>query len=538
MNPTASRTVIAKTIPWGWSFVFYLLTVIAALALAAPYAHAVTLSASISGTPTPGATLTATGMYTLGAGESFVSSEWSQVEGAPVAIANPNNTTTNVTLGSASAYAAYLVEVLKTPPITAADLPPDLKLQPINEINKGLQDTTQVVAITPMADEKLETVVLRFSVITNPGMVETTQDVTVTTEELPWVINPGVRTVPLSDAFESEDPDLTVPVSNHAVLLIAKCGEEPVLDSNNEPTGEYVCTGQTTFSWEMTSKPGGSTATLTDPLTRTPWFVPDKTGIYDLKETVSGDTLEVYAGTYHGVIDPLLTAENVVNGGGNYNGDGRPEPDPDCTVCHYPGGAAPANFDTWRLTGHAEAFFLNLETSTHFGENCFSCHTVGFDRGAAGFNDHLDYNGINPPNPVFHPNFLDDLLPDPASMQKWVDMLLDYPDLARVSNIQCENCHGPQNYSGHPYDVDSRVSLKSEVCGSCHGEPLRHGRFQQWQLSSHATTTSRASAGRPRTKAPRLQTAGAAIRATGLFNGARPRSSARTPPSIRTTCST
>jgi hypothetical protein len=24
------------------------------------------------------------------------------------------------------------------------------------------------------------------------------------------------------------------------------------------------------------------------------------------------------------------------------------------------------------------------------------------------------------------------------------------------------------------------------VCGSCHGEPARHGRFQQWQLSSHA----------------------------------------------------
>jgi hypothetical protein len=30
------------------------------------------------------------------------------------------------------------------------------------------------------------------------------------------------------------------------------------------------------------------------------------------------------------------------------------------------------------------------------------------------------------------------------------------------------------------------VSLSSDVCATCHGEPLRHGRFQQWQLSGHA----------------------------------------------------
>jgi hypothetical protein len=34
--------------------------------------------------------------------------------------------------------------------------------------------------------------------------------------------------------------------------------------------------------------------------------------------------------------------------------------------------------------------------------------------------------------------------------------------------------------------TDMRMSLSSDVCATCHGEPLRHGRFQQWQLSSHA----------------------------------------------------
>jgi hypothetical protein len=32
----------------------------------------------------------------------------------------------------------------------------------------------------------------------------------------------------------------------------------------------------------------------------------------------------------------------------------------------------------------------------------------------------------------------------------------------------------------------ARNSISSDVCGTCHGEPLRHARFQQWQLSKHA----------------------------------------------------
>ncbi len=40
MNPTVSKGVIAKTIPGGWSFVFYSLALMAAIVLASPYAHA------------------------------------------------------------------------------------------------------------------------------------------------------------------------------------------------------------------------------------------------------------------------------------------------------------------------------------------------------------------------------------------------------------------------------------------------------------------------------------------------------------------
>ena len=103
----------------------------------------------------PGAVLKATGSYIILDGSTFVSSNWSQTpdEGVPATITTHPCSTT-VTLGSVSDYAAHLIQVLKEPPITEADLPPDLNLQPINEIEKGLQDRNQVVAIDPMAYEK------------------------------------------------------------------------------------------------------------------------------------------------------------------------------------------------------------------------------------------------------------------------------------------------------------------------------------------------------------------------------------------------
>jgi hypothetical protein len=68
-------------------------------------------------------------------------------------------------------------------------------------------------------------------------------------------------------------------------------------------------------------------------------------------------------------------------------------------------------------------------------------------------------------------------------------MLADYPNAAKLANIQCENCHGPNNASGlHMNGTTAdleRVSLSSDVCGTCHGEPARHGRFQQWEESGH-----------------------------------------------------
>ncbi|MCO6412714.1 MAG: carboxypeptidase regulatory-like domain-containing protein [Thiogranum sp.] len=409
----------------------------------------VVVNASVSDSAVPGAVLQANGSYTILDGSSFVSATWSQTpdEGVPATISDPSIANPTVTLGSAGDYAAHLVQVLKEAPITEAGLPPDLELQPINTIQKGLQDRNQVVAINPHALEEAESVPLIYSVTTSSGTY--TAEVDVLTH-LPWGASTGVKTVAV----------------NVPVLLLAKCLEE-----RNETTGEYECTDPTAFSWTITQAPGGSSASLTGADTRSPWFTPDVVGTYRVQETSgSGFDLEVHAGRYRGVIDPFLTADSVEFG------DGRPVGDPDCTSCHN-GGAAPDNFTPWRTTGHAEAFSQGISTNSHFGENCFACHSVGFDQDDAGGMDDT-------PN---YTNFVNELL-GMTGPDTWETMLINYPDTARLANIQCENCHGPQDYTEAHRDQPGapRVSLSADVCGSCHGEPARHGRFQQWLLSNHA----------------------------------------------------
>ena len=394
----------------------------------------VIVSASVDGTEAPGEVLSAMGSYIIMDGSSYVSSSWSQIpdEGVPATISDPTSDNTTVTLGTVSEYAAHLVHVLREPPITEADLPPDLKLQPINEIEKGLQNRDQVVAITPFGLEKTQAVPLTYSVTTTSGTYSVEVDLNAA---LPWNVSTGVRTVPV----------------NGTVLLFAKDQDPPA------------------YNWTITQSPTGSAVALTDPTTQTPWLTPDIVGTYQIQETNSGAVLEVHAGRYHGVIDPLLTLNSIMFG------DGRPVGDENCTTCHD-GSAAPDKFTPWRQTGHAEAFSQGITTNDHFGENCFGCHTVGFGTEAGGIDSTPNYG-----------NFVDNLLGITGD-ETWTTMLMDYPDTARLSNIQCENCHGPQDYTeAHKNQPGApRVSLAPDVCGSCHGEPSRHGRFQQWQLSSHA----------------------------------------------------
>ncbi len=389
---------------------------------------AVTVEASTTGDPVFGGTVTATADIQTEPGVTVTSIQWTKVFGAPVNIAGGTTDTAMVTLGDVGDYKDHLIVVLSEPPIGEEDLPPNVPV-PEGEFPGGLQDRLQVVGVSPFALEEAGLVVLEVEVTTSAGVF--TDEVEIHSD-LPWVVSTGLRNVPLE-----------APVLAHAV-----------------EAGSYV--------WALNG-PTGSLATLTDGTTQSPYFTPDVGGLYGLEvsDGMGGpvSTLQVYAGTWRGVI-----VDQDMNG--------RPVSDTACTFCHD-GNFAPDEFTPWEDTGHAEIFTNNLNTSTHYSSNCFACHTVGYDPEAdnAGIDEASDYQ-----------DFLDaGLLNNPGD--NWTTVLAQFPETARKANIQCENCHGPQDSNAHGFAGpfgEPRVSLSSDVCASCHGEPLRHARFQQWQLSGHA----------------------------------------------------
>ncbi|MHC4917260.1 MAG: hypothetical protein ACYTGB_17420, partial [Planctomycetota bacterium] len=235
-----------------------------------------------------------------------------------------------VTLPGVGAFKGELIHLLQEPPVGADELPPNVEVPP-GEFVGGLQDRFQVVAINHFALERAGHVALQFVVETSSGTYFANADVHV---PLAWKVNPGIRNVPI-DA---------------PVLMYGKT--------------------QAMWAWALTGAPSGSAASLMDADTQSPEFTPDRPGLYTVTEASSGESVEIYAGTWRGVIV-------------GQDANGRPVSDGACVGCHNPSGfPATDKFTPWAQTGHAEIFTNNLNNSTHYGESCFGCHTVGFDRQA------------------------------------------------------------------------------------------------------------------------------------------------------------
>jgi len=255
---------------------------------------------------------------------------------------------------------------------------------------------------------------------------------------------------------------------------------KPTASIRNVPIGIpliFQSKEQDGYDWALVDRPSGSQAVLRAATTRNPEFTPDVPGIYtlDVTDEAGGEPVRIviYAGTWRGVI--VGQDEN-----------GRPIADPLCLGCHRP-DFAPDVFPEWAQTGHAEIFTQTLNTNSHNRSSCLACHMVGYDPQVA--------NGGVDEAPDYHA-FLDSgLLSNPAP-DNWTTVLEDFPATAKLANVQCESCHGPNSSDpgldtlAHGWIADvvgePRVSLSANVCGTCHGEPLRHGRFQQWQISAHA----------------------------------------------------
>ncbi|HEU4521509.1 MAG TPA: hypothetical protein VFT12_05875, partial [Thermoanaerobaculia bacterium] len=224
---------------------------------------------------------------------------------------------------------------------------------------------------------------------------------------------------------------------------------------------------QASYNWAL-SRPATSATSLTDGVTRNPEFTPDIAGTYELTVTDLATNepvrLTIHAGTWRGIIRGQDAA-------------GRPLAEYECTSCHVKNGPLDM-FTPWASSGHAEVFTQNVNTPNgHYSSACLSCHVVGYDPAAVngGMDELSNFEQFAASGLLTHG--------DPLN---WTKILSDYPAVAKMANIQCENCHGPQTSPAHMKGDDARVTLSSDLCGTCHGEPARHGRYQQWQLSKHA----------------------------------------------------
>ena len=294
------------------------------------------------------------------------------------------------------------------------------------ELTQGIEDIQRVkgVGINPHALSAAQTTTFKVTVTTSSGKYSATVNVTAT---LPYDISTGLQDV----------------AKGTSVMVQGKTQDK--------------------YDWALTAAPADSKAILTDATTRYPIFTPDTVGKYTLTEKTTKATLDVYAGTWAGAISGIDAKGNPVSAG--------------CTICHD-GKTASNNFADWAQSGHSKIFTKNIDNPAgHWTASCASCHTVGYDTTATnnGFDEQMAKEGWK--------------VPSHGEVGYWKTMLTKYPLTASMANIQCENCHGPNDGTGlhanKTYDA-ARISLSADVCGSCHGEPPRHGRFQQFEDSPHS----------------------------------------------------
>lgn len=285
------------------------------------------------------------------------------------------------------------------------------------------QDRFTVQAITPFDLEEAETTIFKVTVTTSSGKYSDTVNVIA---ELPYVVNSGISNVPIG-----------LPVLVHTKT-------------------------QPFYKWTLTV-PEGSKAVLDSDKDQNPSFTPDVAGKYSLVDKASGKAvLDVYAGTWAAAISGLDAKGKPVSAA--------------CTVCHD-GTKAPNKFATWSASGHAEIFTQNINNPAgHWTESCAACHTVGYALRVnnGGFDDAMASEGWK--------------VPAHGEVGYYAEMFKKYPQTAGLANIQCDNCHGPTNSLLHMNKkIDAeRVTLSAAACGTCHGEPPRHGRYQQWLESRHS----------------------------------------------------
>ncbi len=395
-------------------------------------AGAPTVALKVTPDPAPGAAVTVKATITITDGSALQSVSWKQTSGVTVNASGTTTDTITLTVPDRKTLRNQLITALEEPGLPDSAIPDYVPTRAANFYG-GLQERFQVVGVSNHALSDATSFRFTLTIVTSSGTYNVPASFSAS---IPWSTSVGQRNVAIN-----------LPVILHAPQ-------------------------QASYNWTLTA-PSGSKTTLVDATSQNPEFTPDVAGSYKLSvtnlATNAAVNFTVYAGTWKGIIV-------------GQDANGRPTTDPSCKSCHV---GQTEVFTPWAQSGHAEILTQNVTApgASHYGESCWECHTVGYTGTALnnnGLADQSDFAG-------FEKDFGHMTKGDPLN---WTKILTSYPATARLTNIQCENCHGPQNSDAHGTSVGSdpgaRVSLSSDVCGSCHGEPARHGRFQQWQLSGHA----------------------------------------------------
>ncbi|HUF08980.1 MAG TPA: T9SS type A sorting domain-containing protein [Rhodothermales bacterium] len=245
-------------------------------------------------------------------------------------------------------------------------------------------------------------------------------------------------------------------------LSVVGVGELTYL-RGHETAGEEV----TSYAWTLSSRPNGSSAALDSTNLQGTTFRPDVEGQYiiDLTIATAGGSSSA---------NVTITAAKYV-GVGSIGGATPDRTKGQCAACHS------GNTNEWAETGHATMFTEAIDglKSDHYNSNCVECHTVGYN-----VDPEADNGGFDDVAAALGWMF-------PATLEQgnWQDIVDNYPALAQVSNIQCENCHGPG--SQHFGDVRTiEVSIDEGVCGRCHEEEPYHVKNAEWKFSKHGSGTT------------------------------------------------
>ncbi len=204
-------------------------------------------------------------------------------------------------------------------------------------------------------------------------------------------------------------------------------------------------TAITNWTWTLTP-PSGSSATLSSITSQFPQFTADVAGLYQL----------TYASTSGGVTATALNI-NAAKYVGVGTVGGTTAINPQCGACHD-GSVQSNKMTSWAATQHASLFSTNIAQYAAQAPtpSQWQTQTVGYGQnaGSLGFNTLVSTAGFE----------------FPSGGMSYSTFTSSYPDIAKLANVQCENCHGPgSGHSGSPTATAYSYS-KAGVCGQCHSQ--------------------------------------------------------------------